>query len=409
MKRRYIRLVPVHWLCILLYSPVIYFNYQTIADDYYMWQNKSGVVNLWLGWILNPFLMSSWIFAPLHYWNSVVWSVSCQAGFYFMFPFIARRIKRKLDEEESHIAALTCNPGRPRSGAGSSSHTTTITGVAVQELDARRINARYTYRARVLYALSILIPLLAIVFFNSPMFRDAWDDHDKPTSENGDEIVSELGNDLDGMRAYFIARSWPLFRLPVFLMGVLFAAKLQRAQRNGDVFSSDDYLDSWAPTTDKLGYFLAALCVGSSALTLGYQNKVLAVRFGTEFFLLLPTAHFIYGLCVSGNRSRVYRALTHWFPLALGKISYAAYLLQFPLWVYTDVVETGTFRDRFPPCDRYNPEDAKSWLECFAQTKDTAWPDFLVIWNVFLLFLVAFFVNKYYEKPVIEWLSKKLL
>jgi peptidoglycan/LPS O-acetylase OafA/YrhL len=45
---------------------------------------------MWLAWILNPLLMSTWIFGPMHYWNAVSWSISCQAGFYFLFPFIAR-------------------------------------------------------------------------------------------------------------------------------------------------------------------------------------------------------------------------------------------------------------------------------------------------------------------------------
>lgn len=61
---------------------------------------KGGEKNLWVGWILNPFFLSSWIGAPLHYWNSVAWSISTQVGFYFMFPSIARVVKRRLHREE---------------------------------------------------------------------------------------------------------------------------------------------------------------------------------------------------------------------------------------------------------------------------------------------------------------------
>lgn len=57
----------------------------------------------------------------------------------------------------------------------------------------------------------------------------------------------------------------------------------------------------------------------------------------------------------------------------------------------------------------YHKQHANSWQECFARRKESNWPDILVIWNVFLLFVVAFLVNKYYEKPVISWLSQKLL
>lgn len=73
----------------------------------------------------------AWVFAPMHYWNSVTWSVSCQAGFYFLFPFIARRVHRILDAEESHIAAQASSPGQP------------VPSGAMQELDAQ---VRWTRR-----------------------------------------------------------------------------------------------------------------------------------------------------------------------------------------------------------------------------------------------------------------------
>jgi hypothetical protein len=50
------------------------------------------------------------------------------------------------------------------------------------------------------------------------------DDPNRPRSSDGEVIVSELGNDFDGIRAYFIARSWTPFRLPVFMVGTLLAA-----------------------------------------------------------------------------------------------------------------------------------------------------------------------------------------
>ena len=51
--------------------------------------------------------------------------------------------------------------------------------------------------------------------------------------------MSELGNNLDGIRAYFCARSWTPFRLPVFILGMVLAAKRQRALRNGDTMSAE--------------------------------------------------------------------------------------------------------------------------------------------------------------------------
>ena len=94
----------MHWLCIATYAPVIAYNYATIANDYYFWQNASGEKHLWVGWALNPLFLSSWIFAPLHYWNSVAWSVSTQVGFYFVFPFVARVMKARLAKEEGGLA-----------------------------------------------------------------------------------------------------------------------------------------------------------------------------------------------------------------------------------------------------------------------------------------------------------------
>lgn len=218
LKRRYVRLLPVHWLCVALYAPIIFYNAKVITDDYYFWQNKSGTINLYLGWALNPLLMSAWIFAPLHYWNSISWSVSCQMGFYFVFPFLARWMKRKLDNEETNIGALgpslrsppptgamreldaevsdsftrsrvtrkderlltatiEVTAGRARSvsrcaGAMPLNRHVRIT-FAVMPYD-ERIEARYRFRIRALYVLSFTVPFFAMMFFNSGAFKDTW-------------------------------------------------------------------------------------------------------------------------------------------------------------------------------------------------------------------------------------------
>ena len=33
----------------------------------------------------------------------------------------------------------------------------------------------------------------------------------------------------------------------------------------------------------------------------------------------------------------------------------------------------------------------------------------MVVWNVFLLFAVAYFVNRFYEQRIVAWASKKFL
>lgn len=391
MKRRYIRLLPVHWLCIFFYTPIIYYNYRTISEDYYFWQNKSGVLHLWAGWALNPLFLHSWIFAPLHYWNSVGWSVSTQVGFYFLFPALARRFRAKRLAEETSPAA----EGDAETGA-------------VAALDASRIEARYRWRARGLYVLSFLVPFAAMAFFNNPAFREYWADPNVPRdAETGKEVVTELGSDIDGIRAYFIARSWTPFRLPVFFLGMLFGAWRLRAARTGDA-EDEDVAYYWARLADRYSFRLFAYWILSSSFSLAYAESK-PVRLFSEFFLIYPAAYVIYGLTIAGEESRVYRLLTHPVMRKGGQISYAAYLLQFPVWSYVDWFAYGTFKGRFPPCSRDDPEDVSSWTECFAKSGYQEWPDVMVVWNVFLLFVVAYFVNRFYEQRVVAWASKKFL
>ena len=132
IKKRYIRLVPMHWLAILAFAPIVYVNYATIRDDYYLWQNKSSEYHMWAGWILNPFFMHTWIFSSMHYWNAPMWSVSTQCGFYFLFPFLARRMLKKIDKEETHVAQVyTLVPIRPR-WRGERDSLRTLPGVSLR-------------------------------------------------------------------------------------------------------------------------------------------------------------------------------------------------------------------------------------------------------------------------------------
>ena len=105
IKRRYARALPLHWICLVLYAPFVFLNYAQIRDDYNFWQNKSGEVNLIMGIALTPFLMHSWIFS-LCYWNSVCWSLSCQLGFYFCFPWMCRKLASLEEKIEEQAASL---------------------------------------------------------------------------------------------------------------------------------------------------------------------------------------------------------------------------------------------------------------------------------------------------------------
>ena len=395
----------MHWLCIATYAPVIAYNYETIAKDYYFWQNASGEKHLWFGWILNPFFLSSWIFSPLHYWNSVAWSVSTQVGFYFMFPFIARAMKKRLAREEGGLAVSVS--ASVTSSSDETRATTKTTG-AVTETEEKLIEARYKSRARVLYLLSILIPFAAMAFFNNPRFREYWSSPHVPRDpETGKETVTELGSDVDGIRAYFLARSWTPFRLPVFVLGALFAARRERMRRNS-LDEDQETVRYWAILVDRYAFRLIIFWCLAASFSLAYSESK-PVRLVSEFFLLYPAAFVVFGLTIARDASRTYRFLTHPLLLLGGRVSYAAYLLQFPVWTYVDRMAYGTFKNRFPPCSRHDPEAAASWTDCFAKSGYQEWPDVMVVWNVFLLFAVAYVVNRYYETKMVAFLARKML
>ena len=146
----------------------------------------------------------------------------------------------------------------------------------------------------------------------------------------------------------------------------------------------------------------------AAAFSLAYSESK-PVRLFSEFFLLYPAALVVFGLTVAGDASRAYRFLTHPVLKLGGRVSYAAYLLQFPLWTYIDRMAYGTFENRFPPCSRHDPDAAASWTDCFAQSGYQEWPDVMVVWNVFLLFAVAYVVNRYYETKAVAFLARRLL
>jgi peptidoglycan/LPS O-acetylase OafA/YrhL len=130
--------------------------------------------------LLNPFFLSSWIGSPLHYWNSVGWSISTQVGFYFMFPRIARAVKKKLYLEEGGLVVSVRHTAHTKEGESNDKtknkkgEKQIVTTGALQETDDALIDLRYTRRFRMLYFLSIVIPFAAMAFFNNPAFREYW-------------------------------------------------------------------------------------------------------------------------------------------------------------------------------------------------------------------------------------------
>ena len=246
IKRRYIRLVPVHWLCIATYAPVIAYNYATIANDYYFWQNASGEKHLWVGWALNPLFLSSWIFAPLHYWNSVAWSVSTQVGFYFLFPFVARRMKRQLAKEEGGLAVASSGADPP------SPETPPVPLPKRRKKPSRRATVYgrgFCTRSR--------------SSCRSRRWRSSTTRGFASTGARRTCLATPKQG-RDGHRARVGRRrhsrvlpraGWTPFRLPVFLLGSLFAARRERMRRNA-TDKSEDVIAFWASIVDRYAFRL---------------------------------------------------------------------------------------------------------------------------------------------------------
>ena len=97
---------------------------------------------------------------------------------------------------------------------------------------------------------------------------------------------------------------------------------------------------------DKYAFRLTVFWALAAAFSVAYSESK-PVRLFSECFLLLPAAYLVFGLNIAGCESTTYRLLTHPILLLGGKISYAAYLLQFPVWTYIDAAAYGTFGNRY--------------------------------------------------------------
>ena len=209
------------------------------------------------------------------------------------------------------------------------------------------------------------------------------------------------------------------------MLGMLFAAKRVRAHRNGDA-ANPDYVGYIGQQTDSLGWKLALWCVVSSALSCAYEDQKINVRMFNEFFLTLAVAYFVYGITVAPNDSWIARVvLRNRVMTFLGGLTYAAYVMQFVVWIYVNVVTYDSFK-QFYTCDKEtihaeheaaggvenlaaNSTVPETWFDCFMQNPGAHWMDVLVIWFVFFVFVVAFVINRYFEKPACAFLAKKLL
>lgn len=375
IKRRYARMLPLHWFALAWYAPFIAYNYRTIVNDYNFWQNKSGEINLILGIALTPFLMQSWVFS-LCYWNSVCWSLSCQLGYYFCFPWLTRKINARMASVEEKLdVSIVEDPENQ-------SHKTQLFEAVQKKC---RTYMWYAYHA------SYMAPLGLMGLMNSPTFRNMW--RDENFESRAHVVVTALDNDLDGMRAYFCGRAWFPVRIPLFFMGMLLGAMRVRLAKHGVNQQTER---KWAKFTDYFSLSFASwliACVVASGIVQDSKN----IRIFNEFFLTAPCAFWLYGLTVA-SKSYTVRALRNPVMRTIGTWSFAMYLLQFPLYTSWAALEYDTMRV-FPACDRESPE-VKVWADCFHNfDSDSLPPNVVVIAFLFFLTLVSFVAHHAVEKP----------
>jgi peptidoglycan/LPS O-acetylase OafA/YrhL len=78
-RARFARLYPIYLLSLVLFFTML------IGE----WHARSHG-QFFAGVILTPFLLQGWSPALATFWNTVAWTLSCEAAFYFAFPWLIR-------------------------------------------------------------------------------------------------------------------------------------------------------------------------------------------------------------------------------------------------------------------------------------------------------------------------------
>lgn len=90
---RFARIYPAYLLSLLVAAPFFFFAVRHLDLPFFAWSKR----HLALACILTLTLLQSWVPNAALTWNSVCWSLSVEAFFYFLFPFLLLR-SRKLSE-----------------------------------------------------------------------------------------------------------------------------------------------------------------------------------------------------------------------------------------------------------------------------------------------------------------------
>jgi peptidoglycan/LPS O-acetylase OafA/YrhL len=89
-RARFARIYPAFAFSILLTGPFFFFATLMLNVPFFAWFST----HLKLVVLLVPFLLQAWVPLAALAWNSVAWSLSDEAFFYLLFPFLKKRFLR---------------------------------------------------------------------------------------------------------------------------------------------------------------------------------------------------------------------------------------------------------------------------------------------------------------------------
>src|SRR5579859_1440768 len=89
-RARFARIYPAYLLSLLAAAPFFFFAVRHLDLPFFAWSKQ----HLVLACALTLGLLQSWIPQAALTWNSVCWSLSVEAFFYFVFPFLLLRFRK---------------------------------------------------------------------------------------------------------------------------------------------------------------------------------------------------------------------------------------------------------------------------------------------------------------------------
>lgn len=87
---RFARIYPAYLLSLIVAGPFFFFAIRHLDLPFFAWSKQ----HLALACVLTLALLQSWVPNAALTWNSVCWSLSVEAFFYLLFPFLLLRTKR---------------------------------------------------------------------------------------------------------------------------------------------------------------------------------------------------------------------------------------------------------------------------------------------------------------------------